>query len=197
MIEIGIRLKDLDFNIMAEKYDIDVNILKAFILTECSGYGFYENTNYPVIRLENHWFNKLTKGKYKESHPHLTTHFEVKNYNLKGVAEITRFDEAFELDEKAACLSTSWGLGQVMGFNYEVCGYDDIFDFVRDMFISELYQLTGMLEYMKFHKIMKFLKEKNMSAVFSAYNGKDYAEYGYDEKFQKNYKHVINNGTFR
>lgn len=194
----GIRLIESDFEIMAKSFNIDLIILKAFILTETgNGFGYYDGTDYPVIRFENHWFNKLTKGKFEKSHPELTTHFKVKNYNLKGLAEIGRFDKAFELDEKAACLSTSWGLGQVMGFNYETCGYSDIFDFVKAMFISEFNQLSAMLNYMDYHDILNHVRNKNMSAAFTAYNGRDYAEYAYDEKFQNYYKKLIQNGNFR
>ena len=37
------------------------------------------------------------------------------------------------IDEECALLATSWGIYQIMGFNYSVAGYRDVEDFVTAM----------------------------------------------------------------
>ena len=188
MIEIGIRIDKGDLLDVAKAYAVNPDVLEAIMLTETSGEGYYLNTNKPKIRFENHWFDKLTKGKYKDSHPHITIPFWVKNYNKQGLEEIGRFDEAFELDEVAACLSTSWGIGQVMGFNYAKCGFADVFEFVKAMFISEKLQFGAMMEYIKnTPKLLPALQTEDMDTFFKGYNGDDYKQYEYDIKF---YRHL-------
>jgi len=55
-----------------------------------------------VIRFESHVFNKRSPN----------------NKGRVSGSDQKAFDKAFSLDPKAAVLSTSWGLGQVMGFNF-------------------------------------------------------------------------------
>jgi hypothetical protein len=45
--------------------------------------------------------------------------------------------KAVQLDRTAALKSTSWGLGQVMGFNYDKAGYDSVESMVQKSMESE------------------------------------------------------------
>lgn len=187
-MEIGKKITDEDFLLLCKEFDIEEKLIKTVINVETVGYGFYKkDKKIPIVRFENHIFDKLTKSKYRKSNPELTTPYWIKNYNLKGVSEYDRLNKAFELDEKCALLSTSWGLAQIMGFNYKLCGYRTIEDFCRAMFTSEYLQLKAMLTYLTETNIINNLKQKDWITFAKLYNGKNYEENKYPEKMKSYY----------
>ena len=196
MTKIGLRLTNNDLLELAKEFDLDINLIKTVKDVESNSKGFIDDTNNPTIRFENHWFDKLTKGKFKKDYPEITVHYKIKNYNKKGLEEVKRFDKAFELAETEACLSTSWGLFQIMGFNYNLCGYDDVYEFIKDMFISEKNQLRAFLNYITETGIIKYLKDLKFETFAFAYNGKDYKSNNYDVKLTTIYNNY-KNGTIR
>ncbi|NKW09393.1 N-acetylmuramidase family protein [Ochrobactrum tritici] len=56
---------------------------------------------------------------------------------------------AIKIDEAAALKSASYGLGQVLGENYAVCGWRSVQAFVADMCASEDSHVKAMLGFLK------------------------------------------------
>ena len=54
---------------------------------------------------------------------------------------------AITLDRRAALRSTSWGIGQVMGFHAESLGYPDVETMVKAMVADEDEQLRAVATY--------------------------------------------------
>ena len=92
------------------------------------------------------------------------------------------------LDRAAALQSASWGMFQIMGFNYQACGYSSVESFVEDMFKSESEHLSAFVGFIKKNKLAAALKSKNWATFAAAYNGPGYAENHYDTKMEKAYK---------
>ena len=65
------------------------------------------------------------------------------------------------IDRTAALQSASWGMFQIMGFNYQACGYGSVESFINDMFESESRHLTAFVGFIKKNKLASALKNKS------------------------------------
>src|SRR3546814_3740585 len=84
-----------------------------------------------VCSSERHAFHRLTGGRVDESHPRLSyPRWDRKKYSGSLAGEWERLEAACLLDRAAALQSASWGLFQIMGFNYSYAGFADVEAFV-------------------------------------------------------------------
>ena len=81
---------------------------------------------------ENILYPKWEKGHYKG-----------------GIGEYDRLEQARKINREAADASASWGMFQIMGFNYAACGEESIESFVRSMCESEFKQLLLTANFIK------------------------------------------------
>ena len=169
---------------LAKQYDIELASLKAVLEVESRGDGF-DDDGYPTVLYEGHQFHKFTNGIFSTSHPDLSYKSWTKKYYK--YSQIERIDAAGELDAKAALMSTSWGSMQVMGFNYKICGYNTVEEFVVAMFQSEYNQIKAGLDYIKNTGLMDEIKSKSWRAFARGYNGPRYAKNNYHIKLQTAY----------
>lgn len=175
------RLTNNDIKIIANKYNLHPAAIKAVINVESTGHGFYTNEGKfkgdILCRFEGHWFHKFTNGIYDKSHPELSySNWRLGyRYARKGQDEFGRFIEAFNLDKEAAWKSTSWGLFQIMGFNYGVCGYSSVKDMLEDYYKrGEIAMLESFIKYCENKKILDFLRNYKWSNFAHRYNGSGY-----------------------
>lgn len=114
-------------------------LVRALAQVESGGGSGFGPDGLPIIAFEGHWFRNLPKHVYDEPHPLLSYRYKKKagwqrKRNNKDHATAWKvLNAAMELDADAALQSTSWGMCQVMGFNYAKCGYKDVFSFVDAM----------------------------------------------------------------
>lgn len=87
----------------------------------------------PAILFEAHWFHKLTKGRFDTAYPGLSSPVWDRSLYKGGAAEWGRLNAAATLDKEAAWQSASWGAFQIMGFQWKVCGFANVTDFVAAM----------------------------------------------------------------
>ena len=96
----------------------DVEAVMAVAAVESSGGGF-DPEGFPKTLFEGHWFHKLTNGKYSADYPTLSYPKWTKQfYGKTWQEEKARLAQAMTLDRQAAMLSSSWGMFQIMGFNF-------------------------------------------------------------------------------
>ena len=81
------------------------------------------------------------------------------------------FTFALSLNEDAAYLSASYGVGQVMGFNHEIVGYDTAKEMYQNFNTSYEYQIKGMFKFIEDKKIVKHIKSGDLSKFVARYNG--------------------------
>lgn len=93
-----------------------------------------------------------------------------------------------KLDEEAALQSASWGLFQIMGFNFKACRFKTVFDFVDAHVESEARQLDAALGFIRSKELVSTLKEKDWARFARVYNGPGYAKNKYDEKLAAAYR---------
>ncbi|RJG10624.1 DUF3380 domain-containing protein [Pseudomonas cavernicola] len=153
------------------------------------GFGFRADRR-PQILFERHKFRDATQGRFNTSHPDISG--PQGGYGSLST-QYPKLDKAIALSEEAglgtepALRSASWGLGQVMGFNYELAGFASATEMVKAMVHSEDAQLLGMIGYLASTGLVKHLKSQNWEAFARGYNGKSYAQNRYHIKLEEQY----------
>jgi hypothetical protein len=193
---------------VAFKHNIEAACIKAVIKTEAyydkkakRNSGFYLNGKYEgelVIAFEGKVFNDFTRSKYLKTHP--TICFTSWKTNLKynkGLNEFDRLLEAIKLDREAAQKSCSWGLFQIMGYNYELCGYSSVVEMLEDFYKrGEVAHLEAFITYCSNRNILKYLRTLEFNKFALAYNGKGYKANKYDIKLKQYREEYLNNNTW-
>jgi N-acetylmuramidase len=183
-------LSEADFLGAAATIGAEVSAVKAVAEVE-AGHKAFGPDGFPIIRYELHIFSGKTNGTYNHTHPHLSQPTRAAGARFHDNSQATEWGHlygAMILRESAAgphrirpaLWSTSWGMFQVMGFNYDKCGWGDVLDFVRDMFISESNQLRAFVGYVQGTGLGPALIRKDWSTFANGYNGPSYRENNYD-----------------
>lgn len=167
-------LTEQDRKYLAKKFGLKYRILLTVLKVESAGSGFSRDGKIK-IQFEPYHFRKYTGVRIANG---------VENQKK----EYKAYFNAVDINEEAAMLSTSWGLGQVMGFNYKTAGHKTVQEMVQIFMQSEYYQLEGMLNFIKSHKKMYPALQNKLWGKFAYYyNGKHFMMYGYDKKLKKAY----------
>jgi hypothetical protein len=168
-------LSQPDKIVLAKEFGIDYKALNAVFLVESSGSGFDKKTGKIKIQFESYWFQKYTGRRIPNG---------VENQTAEWIA----FDIASKIDKAAALKSTSWGLGQIMGFNHKAAGYKDPESMVASFEESEYNQLRGMLNFIKANpKMLLGLQTKDWATFAKYYNGPKYKDFKYDTRMAEAY----------
>ncbi len=166
--------------------DTSVDVVEAVTAVEARGVGFIEQTDWPVLLFEGHIFHRQTKGRYSDDHPTIS-HPKWTRANYRGGRrEYDRLAQAIALcgdDPGPALRSCSWGMFQIMGFNHETSGFDDVEGFVNAMATSERDQLLAFCQFVLSHEAMaKALRAHEWAEFARRYNGPGFRKNKYDAK---------------
>ncbi len=124
---------------LAEEHGMEPELPQAVVDVESSGRGFTTGPNGEQriqIQFEPHWFVCLLKRKgvttTVKRQPDRTYQVYIdgelvpeNKVDVQG-REWAAYEKAAGIDPEVAMLSTSWGLGQVMGFNAQRLGHADV-----------------------------------------------------------------------
>lgn len=190
-------IQESDYINAADVLDVEVAAIKAFAMTEAKEFGFFSN-GFPVILFERHIFYKELKKRHGQDKANeiMTINPDICNTSPGGYtggrAEIYRLDKAIAINSDAALASASFGLFQVMGFNYATCGYSDIGTFVEEMKQSESNHIKAFVGFIKSNKTLHTaLKNKDWDTVARCYNGINYSKNSYHLKMAENYQKAL------
>ena len=186
-----IRLTEEDFILVADELGIEVAAIKAVVEVEAgpSMKGFWA-PGIPVINFDATMFSRY-KGRVRDK---VDVSQETIPIGLKGYAlkEWTELINARKKNAIGALLGTFWGMFQIGGFNYKLCGCEDVNEFVRRISCSELEQLQLFAAFISNTGMVEFLKKKDWSGFARRYNGPSYAKRGYHTKIAKAYNKYNN-----
>ena len=163
--------------------------LWAVLTVETSGCGFLPDRR-PKILFERHWFSRLTNRRFDAQAPDVSNPI-AGGYGSGGVFQYDRLAKAIKLDRAAALKSTSWGLGQVMGFNATKVGFANVNALVAASQESENAQLQAMVGYIEQAHIAQYLRDADWAKFAFNYNGQDFQKNKYDEKLDLNHKRFL------
>lgn len=189
----GMELTEKDLELTARLLDVEPAALKAVKTVESGKYGGFFAPGKPVILFEGHifWQQLKKRGISPERHTAgneniLYPHWSSKHY-AGGMKEYDRLEKARAIHREAADASASWGMFQIMGFNYAACGEKSVAGFVGMMHKSELHQLLLSARFMKSAGMLPYLQRKDWAGFASRYNGPGYAQNSYHIRLKKAY----------
>lgn len=187
------KLDDADYVRAAQFLNVEIAALKAVEEVETGGRGGFVKVGYPTILFEGHIFWSQLKKKGLNPEDYVSGNEDIlypewtKKYYKKGMAEYERLERAKKINEAAALCSASWGMWQIMGFNYPACGCADVFDFGTEMQLNEGTQLNLFVKFLQTNGWDKYLRNKDWAGFARHYNGPAYKENKYDEKLENAY----------
>lgn len=180
-------LTDRDFEIVAKELDVEVAAIKAVVLIEAGAQmkGFYA-PGVPVVNFDKAMYNAhcrrapSTAGdKNAKVPPGLS------GYALKEWTQLTNHRR---INAQGADMGTFWGMFQIGGFNYKLCGCSSVAQFVEEMSDSEFSQLELFARFLINTGMVNDLRRLNWSGFARKYNGASYARRGYHTKMAAAYK---------
>ena len=181
-----LHLTEKDFQLVAEELDVEVAAIKAVVEIEAGKAmkGFYA-PGIPVINFDRTMYLKYrNKVSSKEGAKGETVPPGLKGSALKEWKELIT---ARKTNAQGANMGTFWGMFQIGGFNYKLCGCASVDEFVKRMAYSELEQLQLFAVFITNAGMLDSLRKKNWSAFARKYNGPSYAKRGYHTRMAKAY----------
>ena len=165
------------FGSVVDELGVGVPELLAVLAVESKSCGFLPDRR-PIILFERHIFHKRTSGRFSAQNPDISNPVPG---GYAGLAkEYPRLEKAVKLDRAAALMSASWGAGQIMGFNHQAAGFDDVESMVEAMQLSEDAQLASVAAFLRAGNLVRFLKARDWTSLARAYNGAAFAKNKYD-----------------
>lgn len=189
-----IGLTEEDYNLAAKTLNCDVEAIKAFAKVESRGSGFLTDGR-PTILFERHIFNKFLKQKGIQCNDTSICSARTGGY-LGGSKEHERLNKAVLIDRESALQSASWGMFQVMAFNWKLCGYTSLQDFINAAHRSEADHLNMFVGFIKANRtLLEAVRNKNWDIAARIYNGPGYKKNSYDVKLARAYDEELSRGT--
>ena len=177
----------------AEPLGLDPCAVQAALSVESSGSGFLQDGR-PKILFEGHvfWKELQKRGINPEPYAVKLTDIEYPAWDKSkysgGAAEWERLNAAALINRPAALCSASWGLFQIMGFDYALCDFGSVETFVDAQEESEAVQLESFCAFIRSRGLARFLAKKDWANFAKQYNGSGYAANQYDVKLRRAYE---------
>jgi hypothetical protein len=191
------KITDEEIKKIATDFGLTWKHVKTILLIESAGSGFDSATGKIKIQFEPHVFHKqLALKKITSTLQFISgTIYKVfvgtkviENKVDVQSKEWVAFEQAKAINEDAAYRATSFGLGQIMGFNCLACGFKTAKEMADNFDISEANQLKGMMAFIKASpKMFNALKTCDWNTFASMYNGPAYKKFLYDTKLTNTY----------
>jgi hypothetical protein len=178
---------------VADQLAVGLPALWAVLKVETSGCGFLPDRR-PKILFERHCFHKLTRGRFDTVAPGVSDPTPG-GYGTAGEHQYTRLERAMALDRDAALQSTSWGLGQVMGFNAQAVGFGSADALALACAESEDRQVAAMAAFIRHQRLDRYLKRADWASFARGYNGPAFARNQYDVKLRDWHRRFEAEGT--
>lgn len=173
----------------AKELGVPVNHLLAVAEVESAGKvsATVDGKQEPLVRFEGHWFYKRIVAHKRDEAERLGLAREKAGAVKNPVSQQERWDKlikpAAALDRQAAYESTSWGLGQVMGFHWKDLGYGSVLALVDHARRGAGGQIELMARFIRANPKLKAALAKGDWATFAyGYNGPGYKANKYDTK---------------
>jgi len=159
------RLSNFDYWLAAQRLGCEPAAIKAVAAIESAGKGWTKDGDLKT-RLEAQFLPRYQAQSKKAAKSFFSFQFK----------------EAYKYDRYSAIMSSSFGIFQIMGFNYKIVGYASPYLFYLGMRSGAIAQLNAFVKFVEANKLGKYLQDKNWAAFAYRYNGPGYAANSYDTK---------------
>ena len=193
------KLTDARIAEIARENGIHPAALLAVKLIESGTKSGFLDSGKPQILFEGHVFYKYLKANVKSldmnklcaQYPNIVYPKWDRSKYFGGEKEWTRLEQARKINLKYANYAASWGMFQVMGFNYKTCGCKSIDELVEKMCTSQEQQLLLTLNFLKNSNLIVPLQKRQWATFAKGYNGPGFAQNKYHIKLQAAYNNYL------
>ena len=193
------KLTDARIAEIARENGIHPAALLAVKLIESGTKSGFLDSGKPQILFQGHVFYKYLKANVKSldmnklcaQYPNIVYPKWDKSKYFGGEKEWTRLEQARKINMKYANYAASWGMFQVMGFNYKTCGCKSIDEFVEKMCTSQEHQLLLTINFLKNSNLIVPLQKRQWATFAKGYNGPGFAQNKYHIKLQAAYNNYL------
>lgn len=181
------RIEDIDLPRIGHMIGVGEDKIHAVLDVESAGRGFDKHGR-PKMLFEPHIFwRELGPGAKREKAAKSGLAYAKWKPGAYPSDSYPRLEKAIAIDETSALRSCSWGLGQVMGFNHNLAGFDTPQAMVLAMMDDEDKHLEAMISFIKSNKLDDDLRRGDWHGFARGYNGAGYARHGYHTRLAKAY----------
>lgn len=186
-----------DISLAAARLAIPPAAVRAVLRVETGGAGGFlsDGSGRPRILFEAAVFGRLTRHVHDEKHPSISAPRWDRSLYVGGAGEYDRLARACELDRHAAIMSASWGLFQVMGQNFGLCGFRTAEEFVAAMAEGEGEHLRAFCGFCESAGCADELQRRDWAGFARIYNGPGFRANRYDEKLAIAYTDEVGPGA--
>lgn len=179
----------------AKRLGVEVAALRAILEKESSGSGFNADGT-PKILYERHiMYQRLTEHFGLATAKYWATGRSdlvySKGYGAGGYGKYSeqpkKLEAAAKIDRTSALESCSWGIAQIMGYHWKLCGFSSVQQFVNAMYKSEDSQFEVFVKFLEGSGIVPYLQKLDWANVALRYNGKNYKQNNYDVDLKRYY----------
>ena len=189
-----ITLTEQDYEEVARELGVETAAIKAVVDIEAGKqHQGFSAPGKPLINFDLSMFrqqarrNGVNLSPYTRSHSVVFSRPDSRRYGSQQNAQHERLKAAMTIDRKSAVQGTFWGMFQIGGFNWKLCGCNSIDEFVKKMSRSERDQLELFAAFIKSIGLDSALREKNWAKFARRYNGASYASRGYHTRMANAY----------
>ncbi len=188
------RLTEDDFREVAQELGVEVAAIKAVVDIEAgrAHQGFYQPGK-PIINFDLSMYNKfapkhgVSLAAARKKAPVIFARPNTARYGSYQAAQYARLDAARAIDEPSALESAFWGMFQIGGFNWKLCGCSSVEEFVEKMSRSERDQLELFAKLITNCGMLAPLQKKQWLAFALKYNGPRAKSRGYHTRMASSY----------
>lgn len=184
-IEKDTTLTEADYEQVATELGLEVAVIKTIVKIEAGSQlkGFWA-PGVPVANYSQKLYNRYAKKHKGRKVKDGKVPDGLKGYALK---EWTQLVNARKKNADAADMATYWGMFQIGGMNYKLCGCKSVEEMVEKMSESEHSQLELFATFIKNAGMIESLQKKDWKTFARKYNGPSYAKRGYHTRMAKEY----------
>lgn len=175
-----------DFKLVADELGIEVAAMKAVVEIEAGkAMKGFAAPGVPIVNFDGSMYKiYASKAPDKKGNPDAKVPEGLSGHQLSEWTQLTAHRKK---NAQGADMGSFWGMFQIGGFNYKLCGFDSVDEFVERMSDSELAQLEIFAEFVKNTGYLEFLKKKDWAGFSRKYNGKSYKKRKYDSRMAAAY----------
>ena len=187
-------LTEEDYREVAAELDVEVAAIKAVVDIETGRKheGFWKKDK-ALINFDVSIYRQFAPkhgvnlAEARKSHPIIFRSPDVRKYGSKQAAQYARLEAAMEIDKASALESCFWGMFQIGGFNWRLCGCSSVEEFCMLMNRSERDQLELFATFCRARNLVRFIRSKDWSSFSLRYNGPGYKKLNYDSRMAASY----------
>ncbi len=167
----------------ASRLGCQMAVLQAVLEVESKGAPFDEEGRLILLPEKHVFYRELPKSERAKA---VALGLAAKRWtkaNYKGLGgsgserRWDRLQKMAKLDETAALKACSYGLAQIMGFNFSMCGYASVQDFVLSLAESSENQIKAFVSFLERSGLRGALQTKDWRAIARTYNGNGQVDY--------------------